>query len=286
MEKIIDQKKLARIEYHGSAGNTESCILAVSRLIHFGDVINKANLLSYFENSCGSHSLLLTVNEYTSIVIKSGFSSGYSGEGPRGLSTVLKMLIRHNVEIDEYDISLGIHERLEASCLLNSDLDSLEEQRPIRPIRYYDYIDEEEFPYEFNNSKLKKYFPPSINFGLLDKRIIDLALDFHGNSDHAINSAFRRLEDIIRSRTGLLDESGLKLLTKAFEGENSFLYWRDKNNGEQAGKSNLFKAIFSAYRNPRAHREINSNKHEALREFMLINELFLLESKAYERVGS
>lgn len=286
MKKSLDQRKLAQIEYHGSAGITESCLMAVSRIIHFGDVINKANLLSYFDGSCGAHSLLLTVNEHTSIAIKSGFSSGYRGEGPRGLSAVLKMLIRHNVEIEEYEVTSGIHERLDASCLLSSDLDSIEKQSPIRPIRYYDYIDESRYPSGFSNDRLKRYFPPSINFGLLDERLIDLALNFHENTDHAINSAFRRLEDTIRSRTGLLDESGSKLFTKAFEGESSLLHWGDKNSGEHAGKSNLFKAIFSAYRNPRAHQEICSNEHESLREFMLINELFILEQKAYERVSS
>jgi uncharacterized protein (TIGR02391 family) len=286
MKKTLDQRKLAGIEFHGSAGITESCLMAVSRIIHFGEVINKAHLLSCFDGSCGAHSLLLTVNEHTTIAIKSGFSSGYSGEGPRGLSTVLKMLIRHNVEIEEYEISSEFHERLDASCILNSDLDLLEKQRPIRPIRYYDYIDESRYPSGFSNNQLKQYFPPSINFGLLDKRLVDLALDFHKNSDHAINSAFRRLEDTIRNRTRLFDESGSKLFTKAFEGENSLLHWGDTNNGEHAGKANLFKAIFSVYRNPRAHQELSSNESESLREFMLINELFILEEKAYERVSS
>ncbi len=286
MKKVIDQNSLAQIQYHGSAGITESCLMAVSRIIHFGEIIKKASLLSYFDGNCGAHSLLLEVDPYTSIAIKSGFSSGYRGEGPSGLSTVLKLLIRHNVEIDEYDINRDIYERLDASCLLSSDLDAIKKQRPIRPIRYYDYIDESKYPSGFSNENLKGYFPPSINFGLLDKRLIDLALDFHENADHAINSAFRRLEDIIRSRTMLFDESGAKLFTKAFEGENSILHWGDINSGEQAGKTNLFKAIFSVYRNPRAHQEIQSTEHDSLREFMLINELFILEEKALERTIS
>ena len=283
MKKTLDQRKLAQIEYHGSAGITESSLLAVSRIIHFGDVINKANILSYFEDSCGRHSLLLTVNEFSYIAIRSGFSSGYIGEGSRGLSTVLKMLIRHNVEIDEYKISADIYERLDASYLLSSDLDSLAQQKPIKPNRYYDYIDNSRYPVRSSNDQLKEYFPPSINFGLLDKRLIDLALDFHENTDHAINSAFRRLEDALRSRTGLFDASGSKLFKKAFEGEKSLLHWGDTNNGEHAAKSNLFKDIFSVYRNPRAHQEMRSNEHESLREFMLINELFILEKKAYKR---
>lgn len=48
-------------------------------------------------------------------------------------------------------------------------------------------------------------------------------------------------------------------------------------------KANLFKAIFSAFRNWRARREVAANDKEALPEFMRINELFLLEAKALVR---
>lgn len=284
MKNLLDQNELAKIEYHGTAGITKSSIMAVSRFIHFGDIIKKAFILSYLKGTSGSHSLLLVMDDDTYVAIKSGFNSGYLGEGPRGLSTVLKILIRHNVEIDEHEIDSLIHARLNGSCLLKSDLELIERQEPIRPIRYYDYIDESSFPNGYSNDNLKGYFPPSINFGLLDERLIDLGLDFYNNTDHAINSAFRRLEDAVRERTGLYDEIGSKLFSKAFEGESSILHWGDSNSGEHSGKANLFKAIFAAYRNPRAHQEIKSNSHDSLREFMLINELFILEKRAFERV--
>ena len=44
-------------------------------------------------------------------------------------------------------------------------------------------------------------------------------------------------------------------------------------------------AVFLAYRNPRAHREILSDPREAVREFMLINQLYLLEATAEARIA-
>lgn len=42
----------------------------------------------------------------------------------------------------------------------------------------------------------------------------------------------------------------------------------------------LFTNIFTAYRNERAHGEINKHYKMQIREFMLINELYLLENES------
>jgi hypothetical protein len=42
----------------------------------------------------------------------------------------------------------------------------------------------------------------------------------------------------------------------------------------------LFTHIFTAYRNERAHGEINKHYKMQIREFMLINELYLLENES------
>ena len=284
MEKFIDQKELAHLEYHGIRGSTQECISGVARMIHFGETIDSAKLLSFSDNTLNCHSFLLTMKDQTIRVIKSGFNSGYLGGGASGLSTVLKILLRHRVKVDEYKIDKEFHDRLNASCLLRSDLDLLETELPIRPHTFYDYIDETAYPNGYKNKFLKSYFPATINFGLLDERLVDLALIFFENPDSALNTAFRRLEDIVRERTMLNNEIGVRLFVKAFEGHTSVLHWNDTNEGEQGGKSNLFKSIFMMFRNRRAHQEIKSSASDALREFMLINELYILESHAEERI--
>src|SRR5260370_32612901 len=88
------------IEYAGAPGVTAACKDAVMRLIQYGDHITRARILSYSNEHC----LLLTVNCGDLIAVKSGFASGYEGEGPSGLSFVLQLLEAHGAEIEEYDV--------------------------------------------------------------------------------------------------------------------------------------------------------------------------------------
>jgi len=81
MNKTLDKKKLAAIQYVGTGGITSHCVDAISRLVHFGDKINTAQLLSHIGPHSGAHCFLLDINYGDKVAIKSGFSSGYGGEG-------------------------------------------------------------------------------------------------------------------------------------------------------------------------------------------------------------
>lgn len=272
----VNLNDLAEAEYHGTYGITRHCLEAIARLVHYGEVIEKAKILSWSVGEHCEHAFALSLEAERLIFIKAGFTSGYGGEGPRGFSTALKLLQAHNIEIDEYRVTQELMKRLNASCLLEEDLDWLEYANPIRPSGLYDYLYEED-------NRIKALFPTVINFALIDDRIFDLALNFQANPDYAISTAFKRLEDIVRKRAQLAGESGMKLFSKAFLGEESLLEWHDENQAEHNSKANLFKDIFGAFRNPRAHREVQINDQEAVREFMLVNELYCLEAKAVER---
>ncbi len=109
---------------------------------------------------------------------------------------------------------------------------------------------------------------------------MDLALSFWENSDDKLLKRYRRLEDIIRERTGI-DEHGVKLLSKAFSGTTPRLSWKDVDDGERAGRANLFTAAYMAHRNPRAHRELKTDSVEQLSEFLLLNHLYRLEKESH-----
>ncbi len=277
----IRTSELSGIEYHGTSGITEECLQAISRIISFGGKIREARLLTYKYDRVSHHAFLLCLNEYTTIMVRPGFTSGYKGEGPEGLSTALKMLIRHGAEVEEYVIDASIYQRIETGVLLSRDLEKIGHARPVRPLRIYEYIDESRFNGEYRNDRLKEYFPALVNFGLLDDRLIDLALNFDINPGHAIDAAYKRLEQIIRDRIGGSD-TARKLLARAFQGKDAALTW-GVDSGESEGRANLFIGAYLAYRNPRAHREVETDRSSEIREFMLVNELYLLEASAYER---
>lgn len=253
------------------------------RLLQFGDRITLARILSSPPNQFGSrhHGLLLTLEDGEIFAVKVGFASGYGGEGPHGLSFILELLQLHKIKIEEYDVDEEILERMDLPSLTSGDLDKIEEARRVLPTRWYDYILDLEEKHA-RDGKLWLSFPPVIPFAIIDSRITDLALNFFENPDKNLLDGYRRLEDIIRNRTGI-NEHGHGLFAKAFHGEKAKLYWKELNDAEQIGRANLFTGTYMAYRNPRAHRELSHGIHSQLMEFLLLNHLFVLEKDSIER---
>lgn len=276
-QRIITTK-LAGVEYSGKAGVTADCVRAIARLIYSGELIKKGHLIT-----CGQyHAFVLYDQDDDVFVIKNGFTSGYSGEGPKGLSAALQLLDRHNIDVEEIEVDQKVMDRLECSCLLEDDIASIASGRPVLPHRIADYRLWSKEGLECSAGYLTRCCPLTVPFGLVDARIMDLAVKFHENEDSAIVDAYRRLEDRVRERTNIA-EHGTKLFARAFHGDKSPLTWKVKDANEAAGRANMFVSIFGAFRNARMHRKQKLSYENALREFLLVNELFLLESNAIRR---
>ena len=105
---------VADVEYSGNAGITSDCVRALVRLIYGGELFREAFLIT-----CESRHAFVLFGQFDDVfVVKDGFTSGYVGEGPRGLAVALNLLSRHGVEVDEYEVCEQLFHRLEHSCLL------------------------------------------------------------------------------------------------------------------------------------------------------------------------
>lgn len=266
----------AMIEYAGVTGASKECQDAVIRLIQFGDRIIRARILTCEREHC----LLLTVNVGDLVAVKSGFASGYGGEGPRRFSYVLQILDSHGAEIEEYDVSEKLLQRVERSALTRADLAMLVKSRPRRPNRWHDYVSEDHEDKARKGTLWQDEFPSLVPFGMIDSRIMDLALSFWDDPDKNLLTGYRRLEDLVRERTGLT-QHGSKLFSQAFAPTGP-LGWQDADQGEQAGRMQLFVGTYLAHRNPRAHRELSLDRARPLAEFLLLNHLFHLEAEAVQ----
>jgi hypothetical protein len=267
--------ELAGIEYFGIAGASKDCQDAIVRLLQFGDQVLRARILTHSQDHC----ILLTVNVGDLIAVKSGFSSGYGGEGPRTFSYVLQLLTSHGAEIEEYQVDEPIIERLDNSALRMSDIKRLDSSKPIRPNRWHKYVFESDHE-SAEDGTLWKEFPPIIPFAIIDKRIADLAISFWNGADDRLLKGYRRLEDFVRERTSI-DDHGAALFSQAFLAKNSKLVWKGISDGEKVGRANLFTGAYMAHRNPRAHRELKSYQDAQLTEFLLLNHLYRLEKEAH-----
>lgn len=268
---VVGDVELAGIEYHGVAGASLECQAAVMRLLQCRVDIASVRILSCRNEHC----LLLRIGIGDQIAIKSGFSSGYGGEGPKCFSMTLAALRGHDVEIDECEVSAELIECIDKSCLTAADLCAITSARAILPSRWDDYLLEE----RYENDRVWTEFLPVVPLSIVDARIRDLALKFWKGPDETLLKAYRRLEDAVRSRTGI-KEHGTKLFSKAFNPPSSILTWKDVDVGERMGRFQLFTGSFMAHRNPRAHREMGCHSDEQLSEFLLLNHLFRLEREA------
>lgn len=193
----------AGIQYLGIPGISRACKKSVINLIHSGNDIEKAKLLT----NSGSHCFLLRIGSYDYVAIKSGFSSGYSGEDPRALSYVLQLLDRLDIDIKEYEVASDIIERIDKSCLTTADMETINQTSPVHPQRWYDYINDQNHAFIRSQNVIFSEFPYVILHSIIDVRLHDLALNFEDSPDNSILSGYRRLEDIVRQRTGLEEHS-------------------------------------------------------------------------------
>lgn len=266
-------EKLADIQYVGSGGITECCQDAVTRLLQHGDEIVSARILT-----CANvHGLWLRTSVGEVVAVKAGFANGYPGEGPRRFSYILEVLDVHGVRVSEGAVTRGLIGRLNASSLTESDVRAIESSKAVRGDRSL-YIEDRHFTQRLNHT-LWSDFPVVIPFAVIDPRLADLAVDFWDAPNDRLLTAYKRLEDIVRKRTGLKSH-GSKLFSQAFLGESAKLRWPGMDDSEQAGRGQLFTASFGAFRNPRAHRERHESDLDLLSELLVVNQLFRLECKA------
>ena len=267
------------IQYLGTP-YTQDCLEAIGIILQTQTHIEKALLLS-----CNQTHAYLIKSHRNTYIIRSGFSSGYSGEGPKGLASSLQLLLKHNVEVEEINISVKLMKKVNHSSLSYADLETMFTTRVIRPIHIYKYIYAiyKTTEYQIKNDR---YYPTELPYHLIDSRILDLALKFHDDPNYSILTAYTRLEDIIKAKINDHSLFSNNLLKTAFvtDKQRQSIYTWNKNNEKISNALGyLFTNIFTAYRNERAHSEVDKPYSQQIREFLLINELYLLESEAIKR---
>lgn len=89
------------VEYWGNQGITQTCLMSLCNLIQTHSDLTYALLLTNEQ----THAFIIKDENESFYVIRSGFTSGYMGEGPRGLATALTLLKRHEIETEEILVS-------------------------------------------------------------------------------------------------------------------------------------------------------------------------------------
>ncbi|MEK0363876.1 TIGR02391 family protein [Pseudomonas sp. CBC3] len=270
-------KEPISIQYLGTAF-TQPCLEAIRSLIQHRIPISTIKLLTAPEGQSSRHGFLMGTEQDELIAIRPGFTSGYCGEGPRGLASALQILSAFEFQVEEHVVTLRLLNRLESAALTTQDLKFLDTSTQLTPTRLHNYIYEAGMQGRSLGTALRT-FEPIIPFGIIDERLADLAIRFFEDPNARLINGYARLEGFIKNRTGLSGAAN-KLFSAAFEGPTPKLRWLDLDPSEQIGRAGLFKSAYQTYRNRRVHNEVDPNDRLDLAELLLLNNLFVLESCA------
>lgn len=262
------------VQYVGDEGVTRQCIDALCRHLQYGDPVSESRVLS----ARGGHAVTLRTKYDEVIAIRSGFASGYEGEGPRGLSTAICILQSFGLDPTEIKVTPAFLKRLNGGRLTNDDLRTILAAPPLVGGGVDHYVNHSH-AFEDRGTLVANSFQPVVPFGVLDSRLVDLAVSFWDEPDDRLMKGYRRLEDAIRARTGL-SLHGAKLFSRVFGSKGSVLRWSGVEPDEADARAQFFVSAYRSFRNARAHRELPDQPREQLAEFMTLNHLFRLERQA------
>lgn len=283
MADITPDPHATFLEYVGIAGATQPCQEAIERLLMSGADLHTALIITCRAGANPDHAFLLTVGEHDQVIVKSGFSSGYGGTGPKGFSAVLDLLQWHEVALDEALVDADLMARLDASALTLADLETIRTSPRPSPKRLWDYLilERDEQVRERNPWRNRGLHVP---MAIIDPRLALMARDFWDDPDSALFKGHRLLEETVRKRAEITPEEAVKgpsaVYSTAFNGETPRLSWPGLSKPEQAGRTGLFLGTVGAYRNVRAHRTDNGSDEDRLGELLVLNQLFRLEAEA------
>ena len=108
------------IKYEGSTSATQYCIDDFMRLLYGSRKIVDMTILTC-ENY---HALMLCFENQDYIVfIKSGLTSGYSGEGPKGTSLIIRLVEEAGITIKELNATPSLFKRINSSLATIKDVE-------------------------------------------------------------------------------------------------------------------------------------------------------------------
>jgi uncharacterized protein (TIGR02391 family) len=84
-----------------------------------------------------------------------------------------------------------------------------------------------------------------------------------GSYDMAVAAAFKEVEVLVRDATNLAGLVGVPLMNKAFSPTGGLLCDTNLDSGEQVGTMALFAGAMGIFRNPAAHRNVNTTSQQA-----------------------
>jgi hypothetical protein len=299
-------------QYLGEYGNTSVCLKAIGLILTstgFYDEHGRDLLPSAVTLVTRAQGLLKDTPQHAFVfwdwilactVVPSGFTSGYPGEGPRGLAYALLMVQAKNIPLYALEINGGMFDRLNQNRLTESDLHDLQKNGRSRTYYPHQYIDttlSDTNPiknYALSDPYLSYLIngaPPRIGWEWLDSEIATKCEEL-ARTD--LRSALARSFLILKERMAKEFEvpssfDGEVLVNKVFGAEGILASHEadDAKKKELLAMRDLLVGLFKVFRNKYSHHDVFVPWYEAQVVLSTINfaliTLGLLESNARRR---
>ncbi len=110
---------------------------------------------------------------------------------------------------------------------------------------------------------------------LLHSRIRDsVFFNFQrGDYQTAVLLAFREVEILVREKSGIVDEVGVKLMRKAFDKDKGPLRDPNAEDGEREARAHLFAGAIGSYKNPHSHKSVSLSARDAVEMLVVASHL-------------
>ena len=258
------------VQYLGQSGITASCLEGILLFIEgaerFGpeDRNNKAYLVTH-----GNQHLFILPSWYVGYtVIRSGFRSGYSGEGPCGFSLAITALSLYRHIIREIIVSHSTLEKINRGKLATQGIDKLiGSQSGNASVSRYVWPQHSEIKSkQVLHELLTDYLREDLRF-TVSRLHEDLAKAIQPVLDAPIEDVLRRgfifLENSIKELAGVTNQqtSGVKLMEELFSKVDARISY-SCNPSEQKACRRLFQGAFGLFRNQTAHNLTTSIRSE------------------------
>lgn len=94
-----------------------------------------------------------------------------------------------------------------------------------------------------------------------------------GDYQTAVLLAFREVEILVRERSGIADEVGVKLMRRAFDKDKGPLRDPEAEEGEREARAHLFAGAIGSYKNPHSHKSVDLTAKDAVEMLVLASHL-------------
>lgn len=273
------------VQYMGTPYDLTPCLLAIDTIVNSERLPERTSLVTWAKDRpkhLESHLFLFWGwKEAPLTVVRSGFTSGYSGEGPRAFSMALCMIWDKGVPMDQLYVPEDLFDAINKQHATEEMLDGLRVQgEPMEPWTGH-YVREQDKQMVGERTFWPRWHTPRPVFDFLDAELAERCHSLYpDNVGSAVREAYILVEErlralIGRSSAGEETLSGQNLLNEALHPERGILTDRSLPRSERDGLFLMFKGAHMYVRNPRAHRFVDEKDPQRAIEFIYLADLLL-----------